>query len=404
MMSFEEARRRVLGLAAILPAERVGIDEATGRVLAEDVRAPADLPAFDGSAMDGYAVRTADLAGKGPFTLVVRGESRAGAPPHEALAAGSACRIFTGAELPPEADAVIMQEDIARDGDRITFASKPGPWKHVRRRGEDLASGAVALVRGTRVAPRHAALAATCDRAWLSVARRPIVTVLGTGDELRSPGSPGSPGSIPESNGVALRAMVRSAGAVARVAPAVGDDRAATERAFEDALRGTDVLVTVGGVSVGDHDLVRPSLEAIGVVIDLYKVAMKPGKPLTVGRRGGAVVLGLPGNPASAMVTFALFGVPLLRAMQGDLHATPEPLAAKLGRALTHAPGRTEFVRATLAILGGGELVATPLGNQASGATTSMAAADALVVVPAPSEGMAAGDVVGVYPLSDLGA
>ena len=401
MIAFEDARRKILELAVRLPAERVALDDACGRVLAEDVVAQIDLPGFDASAMDGYAVRTADLSGDGPIALTLAGESRAGAASREPLAKGAACRIFTGAELPPGADAVVMQEDVTRDGTRVSFQRKPAACAHVRRRGEDLSAGTVALVKGTRLAPSHAALAATCDRAWLMVARRPVVTVLGTGDELRSPGAPGAPGSIPESNGVAIRAMARAAGALARVAPSVIDDRTATERAFEDALRGTDVLVTIGGVSVGDRDLVRPALEAIGCSITLYKVAIKPGKPLTIGQRGGAIVLGLPGNPASAMITFALFGVPLLRAMQADRRPLPRVHAAKAARAMKHTPGRTEFVRATLA-REGGSLLATPLRNQSSGATTALAAADALIVVPSEADGVAQGAPIDVIFLRDV--
>jgi molybdopterin molybdotransferase len=401
MLSFAEAQSRVLALAAVVPAERVALDDAAGRVLAEDVLAPCDLPAADGSAMDGYAVRLADLVGDGPFVLDVRGESRAGGPV-AALAPRAACRIFTGASLPAGADAVVMQEDVTRDDGTVTLTRRPPPMAHVRRRGEDMAEGGRALARGTRLSPTHLGLAATCDRAWLEVARRPVVTVIGNGDELRAPGSAARPGTIPDSNSVALRAMARAAGATVRVMSPAPDDRKRTEEAFDAALRATDVLVTSAGVSVGDHDLVRPSLEAIGCTLDLYKVAIKPGKPLTVGRKGAAIVLGLPGNPASAMVTFALFGMPLLRAMQGDARPLPAPLAARLAAPVRHAPGRLAFVRATLAAPGGA-LVATPLANQASGAGTSMAEADALVMVPPEGGDLAAGAAVLVYSARELG-
>lgn len=245
-------------------------------------------------------------------------------------------------------------------------------------------------------------MAATADRAWLEVHRRPVITFLGTGDELRAPGSHGSSETIPESNAVTLRAMARAAGAIVRVAPMVKDDRAATEAAFEAALRGSDLLVTIGGVSVGDHDLVRPALEAVGVKLDFWKVAIKPGKPIAVGRRGDAWVMGLPGNPASAMVTFALFGLPLLRAMQGDDRPVAALTPARLTRAVTHEPGRTAFLRASLA-REGGELHVTPLANQASGAVTSMAAADALLRVPESSTGLPEGALVQVLPAAELG-
>jgi molybdopterin molybdotransferase len=211
------------------------------------------------------------------------------------------------------------------------------------------------------------------------------------------------PGSIPDSNGVALRAMATAAGAIVRVSPPVRDDRAATEHALDEALRGSDVLVTVGGVSVGDRDFVRPALEAIGARIEMYKVAIKPGKPLTIGRRGSALVLGLPGNPASAMVTFALFGVPLLRALQGDAQPVAQPLRAKLASDVKHTPGRMEFLRANLSNKDG-ELLVRPLSNQASGATTTMAAADALAVIPSEATNLRAGELVDVLLLHDLEA
>jgi molybdopterin molybdotransferase len=402
VLSFEEAWAKLQSLAPVVAAERVGLDDAAGRVLREHIRSPFDLPAFDYSAMDGYAVRARDLAEDGPWKLPLRGESKTGAVP-PGLVAGTACRIFTGAEVPEGADAVVMQENVTADGDVVTLRERPTVGAHVRRRGEDLAKGAVALAPGVRLGPSHLALAASVDRAWLTVARRPVVTVLGTGDELRAPGSAATEGSIPESNGVAIRAMARGAGAIARVAPFVRDDPAATERAIEEALVATDVLVTVGGVSVGAHDLVRPALEKVGVVLDFWKVAIKPGKPLAVGRRGPVLVLGLPGNPASAMVTFALFGLPLLRAMQGAAEPMPARHPARLAGAIKREPGRTEFLRA-IASWEDRVLLATPLANQASGAVTSMAQANALLVVAADKGSLAAGDAVDILWLHELGA
>jgi molybdopterin molybdotransferase len=402
MLRFEEAMRQLLALAPRLAAERVALDDACGRVLAEPVRAPGDMPAFDYSAMDGYAVETTSFAGEGPWPLVVRGESRAGDAPGP-LSPGCACRIFTGAPVPVGADAVVMQERVTREGDLATFESRPPRLAHIRRRGEDLAAGAIAIEPGTRLRPGHIALAASCDRAWLDVTRRPVVTLIGTGDELRAPGSAAVLGLIPESNGPALRAMAKGAGAYVRVAPFVRDDRVGMVRAFESALHGTDLLVTVGGVSVGDHDLVRPVLEELGARIDFWKVAIKPGKPLLVGRRGDAILLGLPGNPTSAMVTFALFGVPLLRAMQGDVRPTCAPMRAHLSHDITHQPGRLDFVRATVAREKSG-LVATPLSNQASGATTSMAGADALVCIEVDRGNALAGELVDLLWLHEIGA
>jgi molybdopterin molybdotransferase len=411
VLRFDEALARILALGTpTLPTERMSIEDLDGRVLGEDLIADVDLPGFDYSSMDGYALRSADLAGAPPLRLPVRGESRTGAVP-DALALGSTMRIFTGAALPAGADAVVMQENVTRDGDVAVFSTRPHTGQNVRRRGADLAAGSVAVAQGTRLRPAHLALAASLDRAELSVFARPQVAILATGDELRRPGTDAVPGTIPESNTVALRAMARRAGAHARSLPYVRDERSATERAFAAALEEADVVVTVGGVSVGDHDLVRPALEAVGVALDFWRVAMKPGKPLAVGRfarpttstrRRDALVLGLPGNPASAMVTFALFGVPLLRAMQGDTRPFPATHRARMTRAHAHDPGRLELARATIGYGDDGRLTVSTLGNQASGAVTTMAQSDALVIIPAEANGVPAGAEVDVLLLSDL--
>jgi molybdopterin molybdotransferase len=406
MLSFQDARARLLLLASDVRAgfERIAVDAAYARVLAEDVVSPRDIPSFDHSMMDGYAVRAADLADAShatPRRLTVVGEAKAGdvAGP---LAVKASCRIFTGASIPSGADAVVMQEDVTRDGDHAVFPNAPRVGSFIRRRGEDLGEGCVAIARGTRLRPSHVALAATCDRAWLTVARRPVVTILATGDELRPPGTVPFPGSIPESNAVAIHAMATSAGAIARIAPIARDIPGETQRAISDALLGTDVLVTIGGASVGDHDLVRPCLEAAGVALDFWKVAMKPGKPLMVGRRGETLVLGLPGNPASAMITFALFGVPLLRRLQGDQAAVTFAVPARLTSPIHRSSGRVEFARATLA-RDHGTLTVTPLGNQASGAVTSLANADALICISADATSLDVGTMVDVLAIAEIG-
>ncbi len=409
MLRFEEALARILALGSPpLSSEVVPLEDAEGRVLGEDLTASADLPAFDYSSMDGYAVATGDLGAvdsRAPIRLPVRGESRTGVLPGP-LTPGSAMRIFTGAAIPSGADAVVMQENVARDGDVAVIAARPRAGQNIRRRGEDLAAGAIAIPRGTRLRPAHLSLAGAVDRDHIAVSKRPVVTILATGDELRRPGTDPIPGSIPESNTVALRAMARRAGAQTRAHPYVRDDRAATERAFAAALEESDVLVTIGGVSVGDHDLVRPALEAVGVQLDFWRVAIKPGKPLAIGRlaRSGkrdAIVVGLPGNPASAMITFALFGVALLRALQGDARPFPAFARARMTRAHAHDPGRLEFARATVSQADEGFSVTT-LGNQASGAVTTMAQADALVCIPEDATGVGAGAEVDVLLMSDL--
>ena len=406
MLSFEEALARILAFGSpVLPAETTLIDDVDGRILGEDLVSPVDLPRFDYSSMDGYAMATRDF-GAVPVRLPVHGESKTGVVP-DALTAGSTMRIFTGAGLPAGADAVVMQENVTRDGEHAVFTQKPRPGQSIRSRGEDLRAGTTAIAKGTRLRPPHLALCAALDLAAVAVARRPEVSILATGDELRRPGTDALPGTIPESNTVVLRAMARRAGAKARSLPFVRDDRAATERAFAAALDESDVLVTIGGVSVGDHDHVRPALEAIGVTLDFWRVAIKPGKPLAIGRRArqgrrDAIVIGLPGNPASAMVTFALFGCPLLRAMQGEARPFPAPRRARMTRAHAHDPGRLELARATVGHTENGHLAVTTLGNQASGAVTSMAHSDALVLIPADASGIPAGAEGDVLFMSDL--
>ncbi|HZL19773.1 MAG TPA: gephyrin-like molybdotransferase Glp [Polyangia bacterium] len=406
MLTFEEARARILAGVTRLGSERVPLDGAAGRVLAETIVAIAPLPPFHHSAMDGYALRIADLIGDGPFSFPLGAEESRAGRPAPVLGAGQACRIFTGAALPAGADAVLMQEDVTADGPKIVFGARPKPGAHVRAAGEDLRPGQRALTEGTRLQAGHLSLAASLDRGELMVARRPRVAIVCTGDELRAPGTPGGPASIPESNGVALAALCRQVGGEPRVWPAIGDDLEATAAALERALQDADLLLTVGGVSVGDHDLVRPALERIGVDLDFYKVAIKPGKPLAFGRRAATEnsssrVLGLPGNPASAMTTFLLFAAPLLRLLQGDAAPLPVLLPARLKTPLRHKPGRLEFARAMLE-RDGRELWAVPLANQASGATTSTGWATALILVPLEAEDLPAGAEVDVLRLGDL--
>jgi molybdopterin molybdotransferase len=400
MLSFEEALAHLLSRAIRLSSERVTLGRAAGRVLARDVVARDPLPGFDHSAMDGYAVSRADLMGEGPWVLPVVGESSAGrrAP---VLAPASACRIFTGAPLPENADAVVMQERVRREGETIRVDARPKIGEHVRRAGEDLARATVAVASGTRLSAGAMALCAMLDRTELTVARRPRVTILCTGDELRAPDDDGQPGSIAESNGAPLAALARQAGASVVLAPIARDEPGETQRAIEDALGSTDVLLTVGGVSVGDRDVVRPALERAGVTLDFWKVAIKPGKPLAVGTRSNVVVLGLPGNPASAIVTFAIFGAPLLRALQGDAHPRAMALPVRLDATRKRSPDRLEFVRARLE-RDGVALVARAHDNQSSGAATNLASSDGLALVP-PGEGAAlAGTIVDFVRWSDV--
>jgi molybdopterin molybdotransferase len=396
MLPFEDALRQILQSAPLMSSERIALGLGAGRVLAEELIAHTPLPTFDYSAMDGYALARQSLPGTGPWALPVRGESRAGAQPPP-LEPGSVCRIFTGAPIPEGADAVVMQEDVARSGETAELRERPPVGAHIRRRGDDLAEGASALARGTRLNAFQLGLAAALDQSELLVARRPRVTILCTGEELRAPGSTATPGSIPESNGPSLAALVVSAGGIAALAPRTGDTLEATERAIVAALRGSDLLLTVGGVSVGEHDLVRAALANVGAELEFWKVQIKPGKPLAFGRFGETRILGLPGNPVSAQLTFALFGMPLLRAMQGDRRPVPTRGRARLHADLSQKPGRTGFYRAVLE----GDLAITAQ-NQASGSSASLADANALVIVPADSAGFKAGESVETIRLAEL--
>jgi molybdopterin molybdotransferase len=391
LLPFSEALSRLLASAKPVGAERVPLEEADGRVLAEPIFAPFPMPAFDHSSMDGYALASADLRGGGPWELPVAGESAAGGE-LPVLTPGTSCRIFTGAQLPEGADAVVKQEDVERRGDSIVLRDPVKAGAYVRHKGTDLREGAPALAAGSRLTPGKLALAAALDRPLLLLARRPVVSVLCTGDELRAPGEPGRAGTVAESNGTFVAATARAAGAITRVLPYVRDDETEAARAVADALRGSDLVVTIGGVSVGDRDVMRPALAAGGVELDFWRVALKPGKPLAVGRAGLVHVLGLPGNPASASLTFLLFGVPLLRALQGDAAPLPARQRARVLGGYRRESGREEFVRAHLSVRSLpapegateiAELCAELLPNQASGAVTSFAEADGLVVVPA---------------------
>jgi len=388
MLDLEEAQARILADVEALGTERVSLEDSIGRVLASDVVSNVNLPPFDYSAMDGYAI----ALGSGPQLRVV-GESRAGTETPSALAMGTAMRILTGAPIPPGADTVVMQEETKREGDALELTGTPRKGDHIRHAGEDLAMGAVALSRGLRLRSTHIPLLASLEIVRPQVTRRPVVTVLATGDELREPGAPARPGSIVESNAPTIAALAREAGANVRLLPIVADERDKLKRALNDALDGADIVLTIGGVSVGDHDLVKPMLAEVGVTLDFWKVSIKPGKPLAVGRRDRTRVLGLPGNPVSAVVTFLLFGAPLIRKLSGDPSVLPVRHHARIARDVKHHPGRTELLRARTTVENG-ERVVTPVGSQASGSVVSIAWADALVVIPKDSKGVSAGTMV----------
>jgi molybdopterin molybdotransferase len=389
MLSIDQARAAVLAEVRPLPAEEVALADALGRVLAEDVAAAVDLPPFANSAMDGFAVRS----GPSGRRLTVVGESRAGAPADRALGDGEAIRISTGAMLPEGADAVLQIELVSEDGDSIVLNDEVQPGRNTRSAGEDVRAGTPVLQAGTTLGPAEIGMAASAGRGSLHCGRRPRVTVIGTGDELVGPGDELGPGQIHDSNGPMLSALVRRAGADVR-ALRVEDDRVATVAAVEQALADTDVLLLSGGVSVGPHDHVKPALEANGVEEVFWRVALRPGKPTWFGVKREdppVLVLGLPGNPVSAYVTFTLFAAPALAKLQGA-RAAAASRRARLGSAVTRHPDRDECIRVRVDADG----IATPTGPQGSHMLSSLVQADGLALIPRGDEPLAGGTDVEV--------
>lgn len=396
MMDFESAQRLLLESVDRCSApERVSLEEATGRVLSETVQSSVFLPTSDYSAMDGYAVHSADFSAQGVTRLRVSGECRTGHP-GPAFQRGSCLRIFTGAALPPGADAIVMQENVVRDGEVAIFSESPSPGAHVRFRGEDLKEGDEVLRGGTRINPFHLSLFASVEMCDVLVNERPRVTVLCTGDELRPPGSPNASG-LAESNSASLLALIRGAGGRAHRGPIIRDEAAALRQAITTHASSADLLVTVGGVSVGDYDIVKPVLLELGAKIIFHKVSIKPGKPVLLARYKDTFVLGLPGNPSSAQVTFALFGIPLIRALTGDTRPFCTLRRVPLLEPLTQKPGRMCLYRGTLDSDG-----VRILPNQSSGASTTIAWANALVVVDGAVERIERGEMVDTLSFNDL--
>ena len=380
MLRVEEAQRRVMADVSPLEPERRGLLDAVGRVLAEQIVAGRALPPWDNSAMDGYAVRAAEVTSPG-VELPISDTIPAGDPGDRPLASGSAARIFTGAPMPPGADTVIMQEDAERTGDRVRFGVAAVSGRHVRRRGSDVEPGAAVLGVGRVVSPADVALLASLGRSQVEVVRAPVVAVLTSGDELVAldAGEPG-PGRIVDGNSWALAAAVRQLGCVARIHPIIPDDAAATEAALASAARA-DVLLCTGGVSVGDYDFVGDALRALsGDAFGFWKVAIKPGKPLAFGRIGHCLAFGLPGNPMSALVTFELFVRPALLGLMGHRRVHRALVEAVLDAPIEGGGARQVYLRATTRHADGA-LRVDARRTQSSGALTSGGGADALVCV-----------------------
>lgn len=402
LLTVEEARTRMLAGVAPTGWESVALSEALGRTLAAPVQAVRDQPPYDASAMDGWAVREVDLemsVDQGD-SLTVQGESAAGKPFEGALASGAAVRVFTGARLPDGADRVVIQEQAVREGDRVTPSPSPDAPRYVRPRGGDFKQGAVLLPAGARLDAWRLTLAASAGAGEVRATPRPSVAILSTGEELTWAGAQALPHQIYEANGVALRARAQAWGAKARVLPTAPDDEDSIVAAVREAE--VDLIVTVGGASVGDHDRVKPALARLGLKITVESVALRPGKPTWFGRLAdGRRVLGLPGNPASALVCAELFLRPLLLAWQGAPAALPlRPV--RLARALPATGLREHWMRAKLSAAADGALVADPFPDQDSSLVNVLAAADALIRLRAGAPSHAEGALVEALLLERL--
>lgn len=402
-----EAQRRILARVPRLPSERIPIGNALGRVTAEPVVSRLDLPPWNNSAMDGYAVRAADVrAGQRvPVALDLPAGSAAGT----VLPAGAAARIMTGAPLPDNADAIVPIETsagprgagaYADPGEWVAFDRAPAPGHHVRRRGEDVRRGDTVVAAGEPFTPARIALAASVGAAEVVVHRRPSVTIVATGDELVEVERAGEPDRIVNGNAYGLAAMVESAGGVVAGSLTVSDDEAALGEALGEAL-GSDAVVTVGGVSMGARDPVRPAFARAGVELEFWRVAMRPGGPTAFGvGAGGRPVFALPGNPVSALVTFELFVRPALRRMAGHRACFRRSIRARLTEAVEPTPGKATYLRCRIEPDGEGWR-ATPAGPQGSAVLSTLARADGLALVPAEAGRLEPGASVEVWPLGD---
>ena len=400
MISVEEARGRILDAVRPTPAEIVALADAWNRVTAASITARLTQPPADVSAMDGYALRAAD--GALHANLRVIGAAPAGHPFDGTVGPNQGVRLFTGSVVPAGADAILLQEDATADGDSVRVNEAVVAGRHIRRAGQDFAAGDVVVPAGRRITARDVGLVAAANHPWLAVHRRPRVAILATGDEIAMPGEPIPAGGIVSSNSHALAALVRAGGGEPMILPVARDEHAAIG-AVADSLAGVDLLVTTGGASVGDHDLVIAALQARGMTLDFWQIAMRPGKPLLFGQLGNTPVLGLPGNPVSAMVCAILFLLPALARLSG-LPAAPPPLSqAVLGAAVKQNDHRADHLRATVTTDPANRIVVTPFPVQDSAMLRRLAHADALILRAPNAEALLEGAEVAVIRLDSLG-
>lgn len=397
MIPVSEALERITAQATVTPPENVGLSDALGRVLANDAVSRRTQPPADVSAMDGYAVRAEDAATI-PATLTLVGRAPAGGAHDGAVGPGEAVRIFTGGPVPQGADAIVIQEDTEADGDSIRVLEAATKGRHIRKAGVDFRAGQALLNTGRVLGPADIGLLASMDLPWVDVRRKPRIAILATGDELVRPGEPTGPNQIISSNSIALKSLVESHGGIG-IDLGIALDNEESLKALAAGAAGADVLVTVGGASVGEHDLVQSVLGDIGLEVDFWKIGMRPGKPLIFGRFGDALMLGLPGNPVSAMVCATLYLVPLIRTMLGIEPAELPRTTAVLGRDLPANKSREDYMRAALARGGDGTLTVTPFDLQDSSVLSLFALADALVIRPPEAPAAKTGDNVPILPL-----
>ena len=400
MISVDEARTHILADLRPTPAEVVALANAWNRVTAAPVIARLTQPPADVSAMDGYALRAAD--GILGATLTQIGAAPAGHPFAGTVEPGQIVRLFTGSIVPAGADSILLQEDAAKDGDRVTVNEAVVAGRHIRRAGQDFAKGDTVVAAGRRMTARDVGLSAAANHPWINVHRRPRVGILATGDEIAMPGEPIPAGGIVSSNSHALAALVRAGGGEPIVLPIAADTNEAVA-SVADSVAGLDMLVTTGGASVGDHDLVISGLQTRGLVVDFWQIAMRPGKPLLFGQLGAVPVLGLPGNPVSALVCSILFLIPALARMSGLPAAPPPTTTAILSVPVPKNDHRADHLRSTIAIDSDGRTLVTPFPVQDSAMLRRLATADALVLRPPHAPALPAGAEVPIVRLDSLG-
>lgn len=397
LLSVDEALARILDGAEVAGIERVPLTCAAHRILAEDVRATLTQPPFNASAMDGYAVRAADVSTL-PARLSLIGEARAGEAFSGSVGAGECARIFTGAPVPAGADAIIIQENTKADGSIVTVVEGSPDPAHIRPRGGDFAEGQGLLSPGRVLDARAILLAAAMGHGTLAVRKKPVIAVLATGDELVEPGQKPGPDQIVSSNPYGLAAMIAAAGGEPRLLGIARDTRTDLEEKIA-AAADSDVLVTTGGASVGDHDLVGPVLKSRGMAMDFWKIAMRPGKPMLFGKLGSQRVLGLPGNPVSALICGRVFLMPLIDRLLGRETSPWAPVRARLTEALEKNGPRQHYMRAVTSQDANGLLLVTPQSSQDSSLMSPLAASNALIVRAVDAPVLAAGDEADVLPM-----